>query len=114
MARPRSVARRATRCQSLGDVIRPPTIALFNREVEGMSPGGRLYAKSYLQIRLLIGLTGFVLPLLLVVIDWLLMTSGREIQGSMSAYYHTPARDVFVAGLSIVGALLVTYMTAQV
>jgi hypothetical protein len=94
--------------------MRAPTVALFNREVDGLSTGGRLYARSYLQIRLLIGLTGFLLPLLLVVIDWLFITSGRQVQGSMSAYYHTPARDVFVAGLSIVGALLLTYMTAQV
>lgn len=90
-----------------------PTLALFDREVERLTPGGTLYARSYLQIRLLIGLTGFLLPLLLVVCDWWLMTEGRQIQGSMSAYYHTPARDLFVAGLCVVGVLLLTYLTAQ-
>lgn len=95
-------------------LMRAPSVALFNREVDGLSAGGRLYAESYLQIRLLIGLTGFLLPLLLVVVDWLFMTSGRQIEGSMSAYYHTPAEDMFAPGLSVVGALLLTYMTAQV
>ena len=51
--------------------------------------------------------------LLLVLVDWLFMTEGRQIQGSMSAYYHTPARDLFVAGLCVVGVLLLTYLTAQ-
>jgi hypothetical protein len=90
-----------------------PTLALFDREADGLTPGGRLYARSYLQIRMLIGLTGFLLPLLLVVIDWLFMTEGRHIQASMSAYYHTPAHDLFVAGLCVVGVLLLTYLTAQ-
>jgi hypothetical protein len=90
-----------------------PSLALFDRAVDGLTPGGRLYARSYLQIRLLIGLTGFLLPLLLVALDWLFMTEGRQIQGSMSAYYHTPARDLFVAGLCVVGVLLLTYLTAQ-
>jgi hypothetical protein len=90
-----------------------PKLALFDREVDGLTPGGKLYAQSYLQIRLLIGLTGFLLPLLLVVLDWLFMTEGRQIRGSMSAYYHTPARDLFVAGLCVVGVLLLTYVSAQ-
>ena len=90
-----------------------PQLALFDREVDDLTPSGKLYARSYLQIRLLIGLTGFLLPLLLVLVDWLFMTEGRQIQGSMSAYYHTPARDLFVAGLCVVGVLLLTYLTAQ-
>jgi hypothetical protein len=90
-----------------------PTLAVFDRQVDGLTPGGQLYARSYLQIRLLIGLTGFLLPLSLVGLDWLFMTEGRQIQGSMSAYYHTPARDLFVAGLCVVGVLLLTYLTAQ-
>jgi len=91
-----------------------PKLAVFDREVDGLTPGGKLYARSYLQIRLLIGLTGFLLPLLLIGLDWSFMTEGRQIQASMSAYYHTPARDLFVAGLCVVGVLLLTYLTAQV
>jgi Protein of unknown function (DUF998) len=90
-----------------------PHLALFDRDRDGQTTGGRLYARSYLQLRLLIGLSGFLLPVFLIVLDWQFMTEGRQIRGSLSVYYHTPARDLLVAGLCVIGVLLMTYMTAQ-
>jgi hypothetical protein len=34
-------------------------------------------------------------------------------RGSLSAYYHSPMRDVFVGSLCVVGVLLLTYLAGQ-
>ncbi len=82
----------------------------FDREAAGLdSP----FVRSYLAMRFRIGLVAFTLPWILIVIDWLLITNQRQIRGSMSAYYHSPARDVFVGGLFVTGAFLVSYLRAK-
>jgi hypothetical protein len=57
---------------------------------------------DYRTLRLLVGLVAFSLP----VIVWLVSTTPIA---SISASYHTEARDVFVGGLFIIGALLFAY-----
>ena len=67
-----------------------------------------LYARSYLIIRTAVGLLGFALPTVLVIgEEWLSHTVG--FRGSLSAYYHTAIRDVFVGTLWAIGFLLVVY-----
>ena len=61
----------------------------------------------------MIGIVGLLLPWALIVIDWQFMTEGRQIRGSMSAYYHSPARDLFVGGLVAIGGFLLLYMTGR-
>ena len=73
----------------------------------------QLLVGSYLGIRLVIGIVGLLLPWALIVIDWQFMTEGRQIRGSMSAYYHSPARDLFVGGLVAIGGFLLLYMTGR-
>lgn len=64
------------------------------------------FESTYHSLRIGIALIGIVLPLLL----WLGgFMSGVELQGSMSAYYYTPWRDVFVGGLCGVGMALYLY-----
>ncbi|TVP65431.1 MAG: DUF998 domain-containing protein [Nitriliruptor sp.] len=71
-----------------------------------------LYARSYLIHRAAVGVLGVLLPLVLIASEqWL--TGDVALRGSLSAYYHTAARDVFVATLAVVGVLLITYMSAQ-
>ena len=70
-----------------------------------------LYVRSYLTIRTAVGLLGAVLPVLLWTVDGL--TGPWHVRGSLSAYYHSPALDVFVAGLGVVAFLLITYMSGQ-
>jgi hypothetical protein len=53
------------------------------------------------------------LPTLLFIVDWLFLKGQVSVRGSLSAYYHTPARDLFVAGLCVTGVMLLTYMAAQ-
>lgn len=72
-----------------------------------------LYARSYLLNRLVIGGIGVLLPTLLFLADWLFLRGNTRIRGSLSAYYHTSARDLFVAALCVTGVMLLTYMAAQ-
>ena len=62
---------------------------------------------SYLSVRRAVGVTGLLLPLLLWPGAWLAF--GVPVQHNMSAYYHTPARDVFVGALVTMGVFLYCY-----
>lgn len=62
---------------------------------------------------MVIGGIGVLLPTLLFVADWLYLRGAVSVKGSLSAYYHTSARDLFVAALCITGVMLLTYMAAQ-
>lgn len=61
---------------------------------------------TYVSLRVGIGVIAFLLPLLLWGIGSLLKI---ELQTSMSAYYHTRMRDVFVGCLFAIGAFLYLY-----
>lgn len=74
----------------------------------GDNPDEILYVRSYLLVRLMIGILGTSLPIALLVGDGLLL-SGEMPRASISAYYHSGLRDVLVAGLCIVGFFLMTY-----
>src|SRR5690606_35131936 len=73
-----------------------------------------LYVRSYLLIRTLVGLLGILLPLLFIVGEAAYLRGGVHVRGSLSAYYHTSMRDIFVAGLCVIGFLLATYLSGQV
>ena len=62
---------------------------------------------SYLTLRKAIGIIGTALPFVLVVGKWLL--DGWGIQSSISAYYYTSMRDVFVGILCATGVFLLSY-----
>jgi len=61
---------------------------------------------SYLGIRRAIGISGFLLPVLLGPMGWMF---GIPFQDNMSSYYHTPLRDVFVGTLCAIGVFLLCY-----
>ncbi|HEY5854547.1 MAG TPA: hypothetical protein VIW24_10990 [Aldersonia sp.] len=53
---------------------------------------------------------GVLLPIVLIVVDLALLgESCLRVRDSLSAYYHSGARDIFVIGLGIVGFLLASY-----
>lgn len=85
----------------------------FDRDEAEKNEAARPFIKSYLLMRMAIGLIGVALPLLLVVVDKLFVHERRPIRGSMSAYYHSSAQDLFVGGLVATGLFLVTYMSAK-
>lgn len=79
-------------------------------------PDGRRdaqYEKSYLLIGILVGIVGTALPLIFIVGEKFFLGEGWHVRGSISAYYHTTMRDVFVAGLCVTGFLLATYRAGE-
>jgi len=62
---------------------------------------------SYLTLRKAVGVIGTALPFVLVPGKWLLQGGG--IQPSISAYYYTSMRDVFVGSLCAIGVFLLSY-----
>ncbi|MGX9296896.1 DUF998 domain-containing protein [Tsukamurella paurometabola] len=66
--------------------------------------------RSLLIIRFYGGAVGLLLPVALIAVDF--ATSGEycvRVRDSLSVYYHSGARDIFVIGLGIVGFLLFSY-----
>lgn len=73
-------------------------------------------ARSYFLMRLIIGILGVALPILLIVGDAVLLrTNFSDIlaRGSLSAYYHSSMRDVFVIIMAMTGLLLFTYKSTE-
>ena len=62
---------------------------------------------SYLTLRRAVGIIGVALPFTLVLGKWLFQ--GWGIQSSISAYYYTGMRDVFVGSLCAIGVFLLSY-----
>lgn len=69
-----------------------------------------LYLRAYMRLRLWIGVLGLSLPVLLVLGERL---RGEDVQTSLSAYYGTDSRDLFVGVLVVVGAFLVAYRVSE-
>lgn len=64
------------------------------------------HASAYHRVRIALGLLGFALPLLLALTG--LLVDGR-VQPSISDFFHTSARDLFVGGLTAIAVFLVTH-----
>ncbi len=71
------------------------------------------YTRSYQVIRLTIGFLGVLLPVVFIIGEAFFLKEGIHVRGSLSAYYHTSMQDVFVAGLCVIGFMLVTYMAGE-
>lgn len=91
------------------------TTATFPRPADLHDPADPavLYARSYLLIRTVVGAIGVLLPLVLWAVDALVLHGSVTARGSLSAYYHSGARDLFVGALCVTGCLLLTYLAAQ-
>jgi hypothetical protein len=67
------------------------------------------YVRSYVFTRFAIGLLGVVLPPLLVFFEPALFDGLPAPRGSLSAYYYSGLREVFVGGLWAIGVFLIVY-----
>jgi hypothetical protein len=83
------------------------------RDLSDLHKADVLYARSYLLIRTVVGVIGVLLPVAFIIGEAFFLRSGVHVRGSISAYYHTSMRDLFVGGLTVVGFLLITYMAGQ-
>ena len=69
-------------------------------------------ALSYLGVRRAIGVIGISLPFVLLIGAWLL--DGVGVQGSISDYYYTVMRNVFVGSMVANGVFFLSYRYARV
>ena len=72
-----------------------------------------LYLRSYLLMRAMVGAIGVVLPFLLVLGDRLLFSGKPFPRDSLSVYYYSGVRDLFVGTLSATAIFLVTYKVIE-
>jgi drug/metabolite transporter (DMT)-like permease len=81
---------------------------LHEEEFMSTSPDNASFlVLSYLSLRKAIGLLGACLPFVLAIGLFVLYRKG--LQGSISGYYHTEMRDVFVGTLCAIGVFLLSY-----
>ncbi len=66
---------------------------------------------SYLTLRQMIGVAGLLMPIVVRVGAYFF--EGIVTTGSISAYYYTGMRDIFVSTLVLVGALMACYRSPQ-
>jgi hypothetical protein len=70
-------------------------------------------SRSFFLMRTLVGVLGLGLPLILLLGDLFFLRADLAARGSLSAYYHSGMRDVFVGILCVVGILLFTYKVTE-
>jgi hypothetical protein len=80
----------------------------------GLNARGRiLYLRSYLVMRAAIGFIGVGLPVLLLGGDLFFLKGTPQARGSLSAYYYSGMRDLFVGILFATAIFLVTYKVVE-
>lgn len=77
------------------------------------APQAERYVRSYLIMRVAVGALGIALPLVLVLGEPLLFNGQPFPRGSLSAYYYSGVRELFVGALCAIGVFLVTYKVAE-
>jgi hypothetical protein len=76
-------------------------------------PEAARYVRSYLIMRVFVGALGVALPFMLLLSDGLAFDGDPFPLDSLSAYYYSGARELFVGALSAIGVFLVTYKVAD-
>lgn len=72
----------------------------------------RFFTHAYLLMRTCVGWIGIVLPLVFIGGE-LFFLRNLQVRESISSYYHGSMHDLFVGGLTTIGFILVTYMSAR-
>lgn len=71
------------------------------------------YVRSYLIMRIFVGALGVALPFMLVLGDGLVFDGHPCPRDSLSAYYYSGVRELFVGTLSATAVFLITYKVAD-
>jgi hypothetical protein len=82
------------------------------RQVVPLREQERFFTHAYLLMRTCIGWIGIALPLVFIVGELFLLRN-LQVRESISSYYHGSMHDVFVGGLTTIGFILATYMSAR-
>lgn len=72
-------------------------------------PAALPYVRSYIFMRFAIAVLGIALPILLVFVEPILFDGQPWPRGSLSAYYYSGMREVFVGTLCAIGVFLIIY-----
>jgi hypothetical protein len=67
------------------------------------------YFRAYRTILLAAGVIGILMPVGLILGDRFFLDAPFELRDSISSYYYSPLRDLFVGSLCVIGVLLITY-----
>jgi predicted cobalt transporter CbtA len=65
-----------------------------------------VFKVSYVRLRIMTGIVGILLPFVLIIGKWIFESWG--IQSSISAYYYTVMRNLFVGGLFAIGVFFIS------
>lgn len=90
-----------------------PAPTAIQRPDPADQPEQARYIRSFLAMRVFIGVLGILLPILLVVVDWAGFGASPAPRDSLSAYYYSGMRDEFVAILFATGLFLITYKIVE-
>ena len=76
-------------------------------------PDETRYIRSYLLMRALVGALAVALPFALVLLDGIWFDGDPYPRTSLSAYYYSGVRELFVGALCATGVFLITYKVAE-
>jgi hypothetical protein len=77
-------------------------------------PVGARYTRTFLWMRLGVGVIGVLLPVLLISLDSIVFNGHPVVRDSMSAYYYSGMREFFVGVIFGSGAFLLAYKVSEV
>lgn len=77
-------------------------------------PDAVRYIRSYLILRTAVGVLGVALPFALGLVDGVVFDGSPFPRTSLSAYYYSGVRELFVGALCAIGVFLITYKVAEV
>lgn len=93
--------------------MRPFLRPVTTIEPRRTDPTSLRYVRSYLMMRLGVGIGGIALPFLLVLIDGLFFSGDPFPRDSISAYYYSGMRDLMVGAICSTGVFLLAYKVAE-
>jgi hypothetical protein len=76
-------------------------------------PDGARYTRTFLWMRLGVGVFGVLLPVLLISLDSIVFNGHPFVRDSMSAYYYSGMREFFVGVIFGSGAFLLAYKVSE-
>jgi hypothetical protein len=72
-----------------------------------------LYIRAFLWLRTLVGALGIALPVVVILVDKFVFEESPFPRGSVSVYYYSGVRDLFVAILSATGVFFIAYKVSE-
>lgn len=84
-----------------------------DRPKPGADPAEALYLLSFMRLRTYVGVLGLALPVVVPLTDWIVFSGNPAPRGSISAYYYSGARELFVAILAATGVFMISYKVAE-